>query len=380
MILAPGSFQWLRRLTCTGVIFFAPVAMQAHELPLEKLNLPPGFEISIYAEVINPRQLARSPSGVVYAGSRRAGNLYALVDADGDQQAEQVITLDTKLQYPSGITYRNGDLYVGAISEILVYRDIDEKLATPPEPEVLYDQLPTEQHHGWKYLGFGPDDQLYFNVGAPCNICLEENPWFASIMRMDLTQSPLAPEVYAHGVRNTVGFTWEPATGDLWFTDNGRDWMGDELPPCELNHAPRAGLHFGYPFIHGNAISDPEFGAGQSPADYVAPALELGAHVAPLGLIFYKGDMLPPSLHGAILIAEHGSWNRTPEAGHVGYRITTAIRDEQGTLSYATLIDGWLDGSTAWGRPADLLMLPDGSLLIADDLGNAVYRLTYTGS
>ncbi|MGB0691864.1 MAG: PQQ-dependent sugar dehydrogenase [Pseudomonadales bacterium] len=149
---------------------------------------------------------------------------------------------------------------------------------------------------------------------------------------MDLTQSPLAPEVYAHGVRNTVGFTWEPATGDLWFTDNGRDWMGDELPPCELNHAPRAGLHFGYPFIHGNAISDPEFGAGQSPADYVAPALELGAHVAPLGLMFYDGDMLPPSLHGAILIAEHGSWNRTPEAGHVGYRITTAIRDEQGKL------------------------------------------------
>lgn len=378
MILAPASFKWLRRLASIGVIFLSPGLAHAHELPLEKLNLPAGFKISVFAEVVNPRQLARSPGGVIYAGSRRAGNLYALVDADNDYKAEKVITLDTNLQYPSGIAYKDGNLYVGAINEILVYRNIDNQLDQPPEPELVYDQLPTEQHHGWKYLGFGPDDQLYFNVGAPCNICLEDNPWFASIMRMDLSKSPLKPEVFAHGVRNTVGFTWDPASGDLWFTDNGRDWMGDDLPPCELNHAPKAGMHFGYPFVHGRAISDPEFGEGHSPSDYEPPALELGAHVAPLGLIFYKGDMLPSSFDGAILMAEHGSWNRTPEAGHVGYRITTAIPDENGKLQYETLIDGWLDGNTAWGRPADLLTLPDGSLLIADDLGNVVYRLTYS--
>ena len=376
MILAPPSTPLLCWLTFCLVIFRLPA--YGHDLPLDKLNLPEGYNMTVWAEVINPRQLARSPDGVVFIGSRRAGNIYALIDQDNDQYAETELIIDSGLNQPTGVAYHQGDLYVGAINKLLVYRDIDKSLSAPPEPEVVYDRLPKDRHHGWKFIDFGPDGQLYFNVGAPCNICLKRDERYASIMRLDLSDREPEPEVFAHGVRNTVGFTWHPETQQLWFTDNGRDRPGDEAPPCELNVATEPGQHFGYPFVHGKAILDPKFGKDKDPGDYVPPARELGAHVAPLGLLFYEGEMLPDDLKGQILIAEHGSWNRSAKAGHVGYRVTAVKETDSGKLTYETLIDGWLQGSAGWGRPVDLMELPDGSLLISDDMGNVIYRLTYS--
>ncbi len=374
-ILAPGIYRLLCLMVIQG-LYLAKV--QAHDLPLSKLNLPPGFEIEVFAEVNNARQLARGMDGTIYAGSRRAGDVFAIPDADKDNVGDAVYTIAKDLELPSGIAYRNGDLYIGAVSKILRLPGIGKKLTNPPEPEVITDVLPTERHHGWKFIDFGPDGQLYVPVGAPCNICLSDNPWYASILRIDLDAMKPAFEVYAEGVRNTVGFAWEPGTNHLWFTDNGRDWMGDDLPPCELNVATRPGQHFGYPFFHGTGIPDPELGDGKDEDDYVNPALDLGPHVAPLGMVFYEGDMFPEEYRGQIFIAEHGSWNRTPEAGHTGYRITMAKRTPDG-LKYETFIDGWLEDNVGWGRPVDMMVLPDGSMLISDDTGNVIYRLTYEG-
>lgn len=342
----------------------------AHDLPLQHLQMPKGFKVEVFAELTNPRQLARSDSGVIYAGSRRAGNLYAIVDANNDYQADEVIEVDNDLSLPTGIAFADGDLYVGAIENLFVYRDIDNNFRNSPKREVFYNQLPDKRHHGWKYLAFGPDDKLYFNIGAPCNVCLEENPWFSTIMSIDLKDK--SPEIYAHGVRNSVGFTWHPETDDLWFTDNGRDLMGDEIPPCEVNRASEPGLHFGFPHVHGNDVPDPEF--AKPGFQFEKPVTELGAHTAPLGLKFYTGNMFPKAYRGKILVAEHGSWNRTPEAGHVGYRITM-VDPETGEAT--TFIDGWLQDNVAWGRPVDILNLPDGSILISDDHGNVVYRVSY---
>jgi glucose/arabinose dehydrogenase len=352
----------------------------AKSLPLHKLNLPDGFSIEVFAEVDNARQMVRSEAGVIYVGSRRAGNLYAVIDSNGDYQADKVITIDTDLNLPSGLAMRNGDLYVGAVDRILKYASIDEHLDNPPEPEVVIDTLPDKRHHGWKYLDFGPDGYLYIPVGAPCNLCLSDNKTFASIQRIDLSAENPALESFASGVRNSVGFAWHPVTHELWFTDNGRDLMGDELPPGELNRAASAGGHYGYPFFHANDIRDPEFGDGKTADDYVRPALTLDPHVAPLGMMFYTGNQFPSEFKQQILIAEHGSWNRTEEAGHVGYRITLVRQNQAGKLSYETLIDGWLQDNKAWGRPVDLLQLPDGSVLIADDHGDVIYRLSYSAT
>lgn len=375
-IISPlGRIQRLFRLILPyafSLLLLVPSLARSHDLPLETLRLPPGFQISVFAELINPRQLAMSESGIVYAGSFRAGNLYGVIDTDSDWSADKVVTIDHDLTMPSGIAMRDGDLYVGAVSKLLVYPDIDQNLERTPEPTVLYDGLPEETHHGWKYLGFSPEDDLYFNIGAPCNLCEKDNPWFATIMSLDLDREPLQPEIFASGVRNSVGFAWHPGTDELWFTDNGRDLLGDDTPSCELNRAPEAGLHFGFPYMHARFVIDPEFGAPRFPVE--PPVVELGPHVAPLAMKFYKGTMFPEEYRGKIFIAEHGSWNRTPEAGHTGYNITV-VDPETGKTTI--LIDGWLQDNVAWGRPADILEMPDGSLLIADDHGNVIYRLTY---
>jgi glucose/arabinose dehydrogenase len=359
---------------CLALGFFS----NAKSLPLHELNLPDGFSISIFAEVDNARQMVRSENGVIYVGSRRAGNLYAVVDKDGDFRADRVITLDTDLSLPSGVTMRDGNLYVGAVDRILKYPNIDEQLDNPPDPVVVIDTLPDKRHHGWKFIDFGPDGYLYIPVGAPCNLCLSEDKVFASIQRIDLSSDKPFLESFAEGVRNSVGFAWHPETKELWFTDNGRDLMGDEIPPGELNHAPTPGNHYGYPFFHAHDIRDPEFGDGKKADDYVRPALDLDPHVAPLGMMFYTGSQFPDKYSNQILIAEHGSWNRTEEAGHVGYRITMVREQENGKLIYETMIDGWLQDNKAWGRPVDILQLPDGSLLISDDHGNVIYRLSYS--
>jgi glucose/arabinose dehydrogenase len=350
-------------------------------LPLEKLNLPAGFSIDIYAHVENARQMALGANGEIYVGSLRAGKVHVVQDTDGDFKADQVQLVAEGLNLPSGLATRNGDLYVGAVNEILVYRDIAAQLAKPgaalPTSEVVTNTLPEERHHGWKYLEFGPDGYLYIPVGAPCNICLSDKPVYASILRMNVDAKPAVLEPYVQGVRNTVGFDWHPDTHELWFTDNGRDMLGDAIPPCELNHVTAAGQHFGYPFFHGASIADPEFGAGKTAADYIEPALALDPHVAPLGMMFYTGKMLPEHYRKQIIIPEHGSWNRSPEAGHTGHRLTVAVADAEGNMSYEVLVDGWLQDNVAWGRPADLLQLADGSILISDDKANVIYRLSY---
>ena len=358
----------------------AAATLSAQELPLERLTLPDGFHIEVYASgVENARQMALTPDGTLFVGSRGAGNVYAVIDDDNDFRADRVVTIATDLSMPSGLAFRDGSLYVGAVSRILRFDDIESRLDNPPEPVVITDGLPAERHHGWKYLGFGPDGMLYAPVGGPCNICdrTDEDPRYATILRMNPDGS--GEEIFAHGVRNCVGFDWQPGTNDLWFTSNGRDRFGDGLPPDTLNHAPEAGLHFGFPYCHGGDLPDPEF-SGRPCSEFQPPAQKLGPHVAAIGMTFYTGSMFPAPYRNQVIIAEHGSWNRTPEAGHVGYRLTVVHLDGERGVKYETFVEGWLDSdNTWWGRPADVLVTPDGSLLISDDQADAIYRITYDG-
>lgn len=363
----------------TGLIF-RPRAYSAAFFPskyqrpmLDRINLPPGFSIDVYAEGIeNARSLALSREGTIFVGTRSGGKVYALRDTDGDFRADQVFTVAKGLDTPNGVALSDGSLYVAEISRILRFDGIDDRLDAPPQPSVVYDGFPEERHHGWKFIAFGPDDKLYIPVGAPCNVCDRGDP-FASITRMSRDGTGL--EVFARGVRNTVGFDWHPATGELWFTDNGRDWMGDNQPPDELNKADEPGLHFGFPYCHGNGIRDPDYGTGDC-GQYRKPEIELGPHVAALGMRFYTGDMFPDMYRNNILIAEHGSWNRTVP---IGYRITLVTLEDGRAAGYEVFADGWLQDGDAWGRPVDLLVLPDGSLLVSDDKAGAVYRISYRG-
>lgn len=344
---------------------------------LSLINLPDGFEISVYAEVNNARSLTMSPSGTIYVGNRNADKVYALQDKDGDHWAEEIYVIDSGLNSPNGVAFRDGDLYVAEINRILRYSDIENNLASTPEAEVVYADFPTEEHHGWKYIAFGPDGMLYVPVGAPCNICLSEDEIFASITRMDVNGG--TPEVFVHGVRNSVGFDWNPESGELWFTDNGRDMLGDSIPPCELNKAPEAGMHFGYPFCHGGDIKDPEFGDQRSCDEFVNPAFKFAAHTAPLGMKFYKGDAFPATYKGDIIVAQHGSWNRSNK---IGYRLMH-VEVNGGEASSATVFaDGWLNEATqeSWGRPVDVLEMPDGSMLVSDDQAGLIYRISYSGT
>ena len=349
------------------------------DLPIDKIKLPDGFAIDVYAEnVRNARSMCLSPEGTLYVGTRSAGKVYAIRDTNKDMRADQVYTLASGLKMPNGVAFRNGSLYVSEVSRVIRYDNIESQLANPPKPVVVFDEYPRETHHGWKYICFGPDGKLYIPVGAPCNICEPEREIYASITRLDVDHPEKGPEIVQRGIRNTVGFTWHPEDQQLWFTDNGRDWLGDDLPACELNHAPRDDMHFGYPYCHQGDLLDDEYGKGKSCSDFTAPAQNLGPHVAPLGLEFYKGKQFPDEYKNQILIAEHGSWNRSKK---IGYRISLVTLDEQQKASsYETFASGWLQsGDEVWGRPVDLEHLPDGSLLVSDDFGDAIYRIYYTG-
>lgn len=364
----------------------AASAPGAAELPLDTIELPEGFSIDLYATGIpDARSMARSPSGVLYVGTRRAGDVYAVVDSDGDHRADRVETIASGLSMPNGVAFRDGSLYVAEVNRVLRYDGIDERVLAgeeAPEPVVVADDYPSDRHHGWKYIAFGPDGWLYVPVGAPCNICDPEEPIYATITRLraEAEDPSKTREIYAEGVRNTVGFTWHPETGDLWFTDNGRDWLGDDRPPDELNRAPEKGLHFGYPYCHGDDIPDPELGSEGVCDDYVAPAQKLGPHVAALGPEFYTAEMFPAEYRGHLFIAEHGSWNREDP---IGYRVMLVRLDGNDAASYEPFATGWLAGpeeEDAWGRPVDLELLPDGSMLVSDDKAGAIYRITYGGA
>ncbi|MDN5202952.1 sorbosone dehydrogenase family protein [Fulvivirgaceae bacterium BMA10] len=347
------------------------------DLPLNKIKLPDGFKISIFASgVINARSMCLSPEGTLFVGNRGGNKVYALRDTDGDFKADEKYIVASGLKLPNGVAIRNGDLYVAEVSRILKFPDIENSLQNPPDPIVIYDDFPTNTHHGWKYIAFGPDDKLYVPVGAPCNICNKKKEIFASITRMNPDGSGL--EIFARGIRNTVGFTWHPDTKELWFTDNGRDMLGDDIPPCELNRAPQKGMHFGYPFCHGGNLADPQFGDDAPCNDFIQPVQNLGPHVAPLGLKFYTGDMFPSRYKKQIFIAEHGSWNRSTK---IGYRISLVKLNGNKSLGYETFAEGWLDEKEqqAWGRPVDVLIMPDGSMLVSDDLAGVIYRISYEG-
>lgn len=340
----------------------------AQQLPVERLKLPPGFEIALYAQVPGARSLALGKDGVVFVGTMNAGKVYALVPNAG---GAEVVTLATGLNVPNGVAYRNGALYVAEISRILRYDGIDTRLHDPPAPVVVSNRFPSNGHHGWKYIAFGPDGKLYVPVGAPCNVC-EPDERFALLSRMNPDGSDY--EVYARGIRNTVGFDWHPVTHELWFNDHGRDLLGDDLPSCELNHAPRAGLHFGFPYCHQGDTPDPQFGAKHACTEFTPPALKQGGHVAPDGLKFYTGRMFPPQYANRLFIAQHGSWNRSRKNG---YRVMMVTLEGSKVVKYEPFVEGWLADERHWGRPVDLLVMPDGSLLISDDFAGVVYRVSY---
>lgn len=347
-------------------------AGESRQLPLDTIKLPSGFSIEVaVADIPNARSMTLGDDGTLFVGTRGEGALYAVTGwDDGDAR---VHVLATDMNMPNGVAFRDGALYVAEVDRILRYDDIEARLTDPGEPELIA-RYPSDRHHGWKYIAFGPDDRLYVPIGAPCNICNEEG--YAVITSIEPDGSDR--RVYAEGVRNTVGFTWHPETGELWFTDNGRDHLGNDVPPCELNHAPRPGLHFGYPYCHGRDVADPEFGDQADCEDFVPPAAELGPHVAPLGVKFYTGDRFPEDYRGQVFIAEHGSWNRdTP----IGYRVTLVRLDGDRASSYQTFASGWLqDDGEAWGRPVDLLQTPDGDFLLSDDHAGVIYRIRYTGA
>lgn len=336
---------------------------------LDDIKLPPGFSIEVFTdEVPDGRSLAQGDQGTIFVATRKDGRVYAVVRRENE--TTQVITIASDLNMPNGVAFHDGDLYVAEVTRISRYSDIESQLGDIPDPEVINDSFPSKRHHGWRYIDFGPDGKLYISIGAPCNICNEEG--YGNISRLNSDGS--GREIVASGIRNSVGFTWHPETGEMWFTDNGRDMLGDDVPPGELNHITSPGAHYGYPFCHAGEISDPEFGDQGDCKDFAPPAQKLGPHVAPLGIEFYTGNMFPAAYRGQLFIAEHGSWNRTER---IGYRIMLVRIGDEGPYAYETFADGWLKDGEVSGRPVDLLLLEDGSMLVSDDHSGSIYRISY---
>lgn len=372
----------LLSVACFAAGFARPLGAQS--LPVDRIKLPPGFVISIFASGLpGARSMAVAGNDLVFVGTRnQGGRVYALRHAGG--KAVRTITVASGLNVPNGVALKDGALYVGEINRILRFDNIEARLesgsmpAPSLQPVVVTDRYPRDGHHGAKYIRFGPDGKLYIPVGAPCNICAPDPDRYAAITRVAADGSGY--EVVARGVRNTVGFDWHPQTGELWFTDNGRDMMGDEIPNDELNHVPRnstaAGAHYGYPYCHQGDIADPEFGRQKACSEFVAPAAKLGPHVAALGMRFYTGNQFPAEYRNNIFIAEHGSWNRSKK---IGYRVKRVVVDGGKAVKQEVFAEGWLDNERVWGRPVDIATLPDGSLLVSDDHAGAIYRIEYRG-
>jgi len=343
---------------------------------LEKIKLPHGYTVTLFADdVPNARALALGKNGTIFVGSRNNGSVYALQDIDQDGKADRRYIIASGLNLPNGVAYKDGSLYIAEINRIIRFDNIDQRLQNPPKPTVVYDQFPNKKHHGWKYLRFGPDNRLYTAVGAPCNICDPKEKIYTSLVRLNPDGSEM--EILARGIRNSVGFDWQPGTNLLYFTDNGRDHLGDDIPPDELNKWTQKGQHFGYPYCHGGDIPDPEYGQGKDCKTYTKPEWKFKAHMTPLGIHFYRGQQFPKSYHQQLFVAQHGSWNRsTPH----GYRIALLKFNQGKVVSEQVFAEGWLTrGGKAIGRPVDILELADGSLLVSDDLAGVIYKITYTG-
>ena len=342
---------------------------------IQQLRLDPGFTVSIFASDLDqPRQMIESKNGMIFIGER-SGQIIALLDSDGNGQADSKRVIADDLTYSTGVSIFEGDLYFSEISKIWKIQDIENWLQNNssgfPEKILVTQDLPEDKWHGWKWLQHNAEGDIYTNVGAPCNICLSENPQYASIIRLRDDNW----EYVARGVRNSVGFDFHPETSKLYFGDNGRDWLGDDSPACELNRVDEDGLFYGFPYQHALNVKDPEYGDLESGYDYVDPILELGAHVAPTGLAFYDGEMFPKKYKNNIFITLHGSWNRSKKVGYKVIRVV--LDDEGGVVDTKDFISGWLDGETVLGRPAAPLIISDGSLLISDDKANVIYRITY---
>ena len=352
------------KLAVAALLSCAAVATHAQNPSLERIQLPPGFRIEVLASVPNARSLALGAKGTLFVGSRSGGAVHAVAPGG------KVSKIADGMSMPNGVAFKDGTLYIAEVGKIF---KIDNAETSPSaKPELIYDKLPRDVHHGWKFIRFSPDGRLYIPIGAPCNVC--DRDGYAQIGFLDLKTQEF--KTHAKGVRNTVGFDWHPQTRELWFTDNGRDWLGDELPADELNHAPRAGMHFGFPYCHQGDLPDPEFGRGRKCAEFQPPAQKLGPHVAALGMRFYTGTMFPAEYRNQIFIAEHGSWNRSKKSG---YRISVVKTEGNKVLSYQPFAQGWLQGESAWGRPVDLEILPDGSLAVSDDSAGLIYRISYSG-
>jgi glucose/arabinose dehydrogenase len=340
-------------------------------LPLDRIRLPAGFVIDLYARVPGAREMTWGAQGTLFVGSR-AGEVYALSPSRDGGGAPRVRTIARGLDAPAGVAFHDGALYVAELGRIVRLPGVEQRLDDPPAPQPV---AAIERGHGLKFIAFGPDGRLYVPVGAPCNICERDPDRYAIIGRMNPDGSGF--EVVARGVRNSVGFDWDPRTRDLWFTNNGRDRMGDDVPADTLNRLSRLGEHFGYPYCHAGNVPDPQYGRERPCGDFAAPAARLGPHVAALGMRFYTGRQFPEEFRNQVFIAEHGSWNRSRK---IGYRVTLVRLDAQRrAVSYTPFAQGWLEGENEWGRPADVIVAPDGSLLVSDDRAGAIYRIRYRG-
>jgi glucose/arabinose dehydrogenase len=345
-------------------------AKAASEMKLDKIKLPPGFAIELWAQGLpNARSIAVGAKGTVFVGTRLIENVYAVIEKDGKREVKTILK---GLYRPNGIVFHGGSLYVAELSRILRYDNIEDNLDNPPKPVIVFDALPKDEPHGWKYLSMGPDGWLYFNIGAPCNACVPPDT-HAQIVRVDPKIGVM--ETVVKGVRNSVGMAFHPVTKELWFTNHGRDWLGEDMPNDTLHRVSKKGVHFGYPYCHQGDFVDPELGKGRSCAEFTPPALKLGPHIAPLGMRFYTGKMFPAEYRNRIIIANHGSWNRTNK---IGFNLMQVTLDAQGkALKYEPFAEGWVEGNQYWGRPVDVQVMPDGALLVSDDVTGALYRISY---
>ena len=345
-------------------------AKHAAEMKLDKIRLPPGFAIELWAQGMpNARSIAVGAKGTVFVGTRLVDAVYAITEKEGRREVKTILN---GLYRPNGVAFLNGSLYVAELSRILRFDNIEDKLDNPPKPVIVFDALPKDEPHGWKTMTAGPDGWLYFNIGAPCNICVPPDT-HAQIVRVDPKNGVL--ETVAKGVRHSAGMAFHPNTKELWFTHNGRDWMGDDLPNDTLHRVAKKGVHFGYPYCHQGDTLDPEHGKGRSCAEFMPPALKLGPHIAPLGMRFYTGKMFPAEYRNRIIIANHGSWNRSNK---IGFNLMQVTLDAQGkAVKYEPFAEGWAEGNNYWGRPVDVQVMADGALLVSDDVAGALYRISY---